>query len=131
MLQFLLVTPLQTSPASWGSIRAFYLVMRNFEHPASVNLFLYLFDVVRNPSRYSRTMRQGFIDFTPSSSENLFSPFMIDSFAGRFVLVRPHNLVSLRKIGSVDDFGELTMPFFRGNSLDVLGTEVLTFYCSF
>lgn len=70
----------QISPISWCSMRAFDLVIRNFECPASVDLFPYLFDVVRYPSRDSRRMRQGFIDLIPSSSGNLFASYIIDGF---------------------------------------------------
>lgn len=109
MLQLLRVAPSQISLTSWGSLRAFDLVMRNFNRPSLSDLFLYLFDIVRNTTRDSRRMRQGFIDLLPSSSENLFAPYMVDGFANRFVLVRPLNLVSLQKISSIYDRGGLCL----------------------
>lgn len=54
MLQFLHVAPSQISSANWGSMRVVDLVMSNFRRSASVDLFLYLFNVVWNSSRDSR-----------------------------------------------------------------------------
>lgn len=94
-------------------MRAFDLVTRIFERHALVDLFLYLFDVMWNPRRDSQNVRQGFIDLIPSSSENIFTSILIDDFANKFVLITPQNLVALRKIDAVNNFGELVALFFR------------------
>lgn len=75
---------------------------------------------MRDPSKDSRRMRQGFVDLIPSSSENLLASYIINGFSSWFVLVRPRNLVSLRKIGSIDNFGELIVP-----SSDLVGPMII------
>lgn len=56
------VAPSQIFPSRWGSLRAYELIMRVFERPISVELFLYLFDVVRSPEQHCRGIRQGYIE---------------------------------------------------------------------
>lgn len=84
--------------------------MRVFKRPISMELFLYLFDVVRN---LERVFTQGYIDLVPESSENLFTPFLIEKFARKFSYVRPHNLVALKKVGKLNEYGGLSSSNFR------------------
>ncbi|XP_072085862.1 uncharacterized protein [Arachis hypogaea] len=89
LLNRISVCPSQLHPNSWASIRCFEMVCEYLELPASVDVFLFYFNLT-NPSKQGKA-RKGFLSFRAAQGRKIFSLFE-DSYHGfkdKYFKVRP------------------------------------------